>query len=94
MRRSIRFADYRTLNAAEKSDALRELSRCAMDKPNGELVLVRAEIRAFEQRYSLTSERMERMLSAGTLNENEDTASWLIALDLERRLRESEASRP
>lgn len=94
MRRCIRFADFKHFTDAEKEEAVRELAAGARGAPNGELTIVRARIRGFEQQFSMTSEKMEAMLNAGSIRETEEIASWLIALDLERRMRGPQASRP
>lgn len=88
MRRTvIKFSEFKALTAPDRAAAVRELARDAMRVPNGEMKLVDARIRSFEQRYEITSARMETLLAEGKLQETADVASWLIALDVQRRLR-------
>ncbi len=93
MRKAIRFSDYRRMNAAEKAEALRELAVSAQGLPNGELTLVEARIRAFEAQYEMTSDEMRARVAAGRLAETADIARWLIALDVQGRLRAEPARR-
>jgi len=80
------FDNFTGLPEAEKAAAVREFARDALRAPNGEVKLVDAKIRQFECRYEMTSERMEALVAQGKYNETADIASWLIALDLKRRL--------
>jgi hypothetical protein len=93
MRKAIRFSDYRHFNEAEKTAALRDLAISAQGRPNGELTLVDARIRSFETQYEMTSAQMRERVVGGQLPETKDIASWLIALDVQGRLRAGEARR-
>ncbi len=94
MRKAIRFSDYGRLNVAEKAEALRELAVSAQDLPDGgELTIIDARIRAFETQYEMTSDEMRARVAAGRLPETADIARWLIALDVQGRLRAGPAGR-
>ena len=89
--KSIRLSDFRQLNEAEKTAALRELAIASHGGANGELALLEARIRAFEARYELTSEQMRSRVAEGVLPETAEIASWLIALEIQERLRAPKA---
>jgi len=91
MRKAIRFSDFRHLNEAEKSAALRALAVDARGLSDGELTLLEARIRNFEAQYEMTSAEMRVRIGEGHLAETKDVASWLIALGVRRRLRATEA---
>ncbi len=93
MRKAIRFRDYRRMDAAEKAEALRGLAVSAQGLPSGELTLIDARIRAFETQYEMTSDEMRARVAAGQLPETADIARWLIALDVQGRLRAEPARR-
>lgn len=91
MVKTLRLADLSNLSPTERDAAVRDLARSAMAQPNGEMEAVGVQIRAFERRYEMTSAAMESKLAAGALQETLDIASWLIALDAQRRMRGREA---
>ncbi len=91
MHKVIRLSEFRRLNEAEKNAALRELAICSQGGTNGDLTLVDARIRALEVRYELTSDQMRSRVAEGLLHESSEIASWLIALEIQGRLRATKA---
>jgi hypothetical protein len=89
--KSIRLSEFRQLNEAEKAAALRELAVASHGEPNGELTVLEARIRACEVRYELTSDQMRMRVAEGVLPETAEIASWLIALEIQERLRSTKA---
>ena len=91
MHKTIRLSEFRRMNEAEKNAALRELAIGSHSGANGELTLIDARIRAFELRYELTSDQMRSRVAEGLLHETSEIASWLIALEIQGRLRATKA---
>ncbi len=91
MVKTLRLADLANLSPTERAAAVRDLARSALAPSNGELEAVGSQIRALERRYEMTSAAMESKLAAGALQETAEIASWLIALDAQRRMRGREA---
>lgn len=91
MIKTFRLSDLAQLSATERDAAVRDIARSAVARPNGEMEAVQARIRAFERQYEMSSATMEARLAAGALQETADVASWLIALDAQRRMRGREA---
>jgi hypothetical protein len=91
MRKAIRLSDFRRFNEAERTAALHELAVSAGSHPNGEPTLLEARIRSFESQYEMTSDQMRARVAGGQLSETRDIASWLMALDVRRRLRAGQA---
>lgn len=83
---TIRLSDLKNLSPRARDAALRDLARAAQASPNGALTQVEAQIRAFERRHEMSSATMRARLAAGALDETAEIASWLIALDVQRRM--------
>ena len=91
MLKTLRLTELSNLSTTEREAAVRDLARSALARPNGEMGAVESQIRAFERRYEMPSATMEARLASGALQETADIASWLIALDAQRRMRGREA---
>ena len=91
MIKTLRLSDLSLLSVTERDAAVRELARGALARPNGEMEAVEARIRAFERKFEMSSATMEARLESGDLQETADVASWVIALDVQRRMRVREA---
>ena len=91
MFRRIRLSDFARLSEGERAAAVAEIAAAARARPNGELALVEARVRAFERRYEMPSAVMREQLGAGTLLETEDVVSWLMDLELLDLARGAEA---
>jgi hypothetical protein len=87
MVKTLRLTELSKLSPTERDAAVRDLARSALAQQNGETEAVGAQIRAFERRYEMTSAAMEAKLASGALQETAEIASWLIALDAQRRMR-------
>lgn len=86
MRRTIRLETFKNLTEADKVDVVRDVVREALRSPNGEIKVIDAEIRAFERRYEMTSDRMQALVTEGQYAETDDIANWLMDLELKRRI--------
>ncbi len=71
--------------------ALNELLVAAGQPPNGGMAELDLEISRYESRYEMSSDELLDRLKEGEQVETGDIASWLIAVDLRRRIREREA---
>lgn len=91
MIKTFRLSELSLLSTSERDAAVRDLARSALAQPNGEMGLVESRIRAFERQYEMSSATMEARVASGALPETADVASWLIALDAQRRMRGREA---
>lgn len=87
MLKTLRLADLSNLSAPEKDVAVRDLAQRALARPNGELAAVGLQIRDFERRYEMSSATMQAKLASGAMQETAEVASWLIALEAQRRMR-------
>lgn len=58
---------------------------------NGEIEKLNAEIREYERRYEISSERMMQELEEGGLKETAEIASWLMRLKIRERIGAAQA---
>lgn len=79
---SVRLADLDALTPQELSDALAALVAEAQGPANGHFAMAEARVRAFEQRYEMTSAELHERLRNGTQRETAEVAEWLFWLAL------------
>lgn len=82
MAHAIRLSDLKALNPTEKSNVLHRLTTEASSRPNGQASAAFTRIRAFEERYELTSEQLLRGLKDGSVRETAEINEWLFCLRL------------
>jgi hypothetical protein len=88
---SVRFTDLENMPPAEKDRALGNLVAGARASANGQTDKLEAEIREYERRYEVSSERMMQQLAEGERKETAEIASWLLRLRIRERMRATQA---
>lgn len=64
-----------------------KLVKSAKAAPNGQMNALDAEIRDYEIRYAMTSEKMLSEFKAGVVKDTADIAKWLILVQVRERVR-------
>jgi len=82
---SVKMSEYREMSEEKRTEVVSELARHALESPNGQAERLDAEIREFERRYEVTSQRLLEELYEGERLETADIARWLWLLDLRER---------
>lgn len=85
MNHSVRMSEFREMSEDQRAEAVNELVRTAFESPNGQTERLDTEIREFELRYEVSSERLIEELYEGVCTETADIARWLWLLDLRER---------
>jgi hypothetical protein len=91
MRTTLKLSELSNMQPERRAAALDELVIAANQSPNGGLEALESEINEFEARYEMSSDELLERLNADRQEETAEIASWLIRLDLRRRIREREA---
>ncbi len=86
MSRGLRLAELRESSPEKRKALLSGLVEAARQSPNGEAERLEAEIREYERRYEVSSERMLQELAEGTRKETAEIASWLMRLRVRERI--------
>jgi len=86
MGRGVSFAELREAPPARRKALLSRLVAAARQSPNGEVERLEAEIRDYERRYEISSERMMQELAEGKRKETAEIASWLMRLRIRERI--------
>lgn len=86
VKHTISFEELRNASAEQRERMLTELGNAADGPANGEVERIDSEIREYERRYEVSSERMLEELAAGTRKETAEIASWLMRLRIRERL--------
>lgn len=86
MSRSVSFEELRNAPPEQRERMLEKLGYAASGPPNGEVERIEAEIREYERRYEVSSERMMEELEEGTRKETAEIASWIMRLRIRERL--------
>jgi len=82
---SVRLADLDGMTTQERDQLLGQLVNEATGPANGQLALVASRVRAFEQRYEMSSEQLLDHLRRGEQTETAEIAEWLFWLQVQRR---------
>jgi len=88
---SVSITDLQNMPPAEKDEALGNLVAGARAPSNGQTGKLDAEIREYERRYEVSSERMMEQLAEGERKETAEIASWLMRLRIRERMRAAQA---
>ena len=91
MRTTLKLSDLSKMRPERRAAALEEIVIAASQPVKGGLEALDSEINEFETRYEMSSDELLERLSAHRQEETAEIASWLIRLDLRRRIREREA---
>ena len=78
---SVRTTDLQKMDAGEREHMLSELVRHATAPRNGQASILNAKIRAFEERYEMSSEELVEALRSARLRETADISRWLFWLE-------------
>lgn len=85
---ALRLSDLDSMTESEREKALERLAAEASGPANGHFAVAEARVRAFEQRYEMTSAELLERLNSGAQKETAEVAQWLFWLALlERRAR-------
>lgn len=79
---AIRLSDLKALNPTEKTDVLNRLTAEAAARPNGQASGAYTRVRAFEDRYEISSEQLLTGLKDGSVRETAEINEWLFCLRL------------
>jgi hypothetical protein len=82
---SVRASDLSKMSEAERAEAARKLIPGNGASSNGRIESLDAEIREYELRYEVPSERLQKELREGALQETADIVRWLWLIDLRQR---------
>lgn len=88
MANSVRLADLDAMTPKERDDVLARIVAEATGPANGHFAMAEARVRAFEQRYEMTSTKLLERLRTGEQRETAEIAQWLFwlsVLDLRAR---------
>jgi hypothetical protein len=86
METRVKLSSLAGLSDEELRGVVARLHQAADRRPNGELERVCARIRAYEQKYDVTSETMRHEVGDGLRRETSDVCQWLLLLDLRAHL--------
>src|SRR3990172_2438968 len=82
MLRRIRLSDFARLSEGERAAAVAEIAAAARARPNGELALVEARVRAFERRYEMPSAVMREQRAGAEADANPLVQTLLYSYNL------------
>ena len=88
---SVRFTDLKNMSSAQKGKDLGNLVAGVRSSANGQTDKLEAEIREYERRYEVSSERMMQQLAEGERKETAEIASWLMRIRIRERMRAAQA---
>ena len=80
MSQQVHFSKLALMTTGERAVVLGELVASARAERNGQAAEIEARIRAFENRYELTSVALLQRLAAGAQRETAEIAEWLFWL--------------
>ncbi len=86
MTHPVKLADLKNMPKGEKGRVLGGLVAGARSETNGRSEELDAEIREYERRYEVSSERMLRELEEGKREETAEIASWIMRLRIRERM--------
>lgn len=88
MAAKVRYSDaqLRAMSEDARNRALARLVEAARQPVNGELRELDVEIKAYEDRFGFSSERMRSMVGAGEMRETLEVCDWLMTLNRRERL--------
>jgi hypothetical protein len=78
VRRRLTLAELGRMTEKARKKALGDLVKAAMAPATGRATALQRQIREYEKRYELTTERMREELSAGRRAETADICDWLM----------------
>ena len=81
MAHAVRLSDLNAMKPSEREEALRRLAAEANAPNNRQLVAAQARIRAFEERYEMSSARLLERLAGNEIEETAEISEWLFWLD-------------
>lgn len=85
MPQAIRLADLAALTPSEREIIVERLVKDAVGPINGSGAATIARIRAFEQRYEVSSDTLLEELRTGRRKETAEISEWLFLLQLQRQ---------
>ncbi len=83
MSQAVRLADLAALSPTERRTIVERLVLDAFRPSNGARAATLARIRAFEQRYEVSSQTLIAELRAGQRHETAEISEWLFLLELQ-----------
>lgn len=82
MSHAVRLSDLSAMSGKDREGVFKRLNDEASQKPNGPLDAATARVKAFEQRYEFSSERLLERLAKGEQKETAEVNEWLFCLRL------------
>jgi hypothetical protein len=82
---SVLTTDLRSMTVDERNQALAAIVQQGRGAQNGERAILNARIRAFEERYEISSADLREALRVGRMKETAEVARWLFWLDARDR---------
>ena len=83
---AIRVSDLTRMSPEDRVTAVADLARAARRAPNGEVSEIEAGIEAYEAKYGIDSDELQRQVAEGRRAETEDVCGWLMLLRLREHL--------
>ncbi len=81
MKHAVKSSELRQMSPERQEEAVKKLVRAANSRPNGEVRDLDHQIRAFEEKFGLSSEDLRRELAQGKRDESWEICKWLMLLD-------------
>ena len=78
MEQTVRISDLQAMKPGEQEQLLRSVVEQAMAPANGPLTGAHARIRAYEERYEMSTETLLEKLSREEIKETTEIANWLF----------------
>lgn len=85
-------SELKSMTPEQRAEALSRLASAAAGKLNGALVSINEQIRAYEVKFRMSSDELEKKLKAREVRESQEICDWLMLLSRRSRL-ESRSAR-
>lgn len=87
MARKVSFAELREATPEKRKSLLGGMVEEARSPANGKIEEIEDQIAEFERVYEMPSDEMIQEVYRGTLRETDEIASWLMLVNLRKRMR-------
>jgi hypothetical protein len=87
---TIRLSDLRAMSDEERKATLARVSAEANAPMNGQVAMIETKIRAYEERYEMSSDELIERLKSNEQRETAEIADWLFWLSVRARKRDGE----
>lgn len=88
----VKMSKLRGMMGDEREATMSSIVAASRQAPNGEISRLSAQIQAFEEQHSMTSDELRSALRKREVRETAEICRWLMLLDLRERLEPSRSS--